>query len=151
MKKTFLLTSFVALAAAQSAFAVNYDIENTSLTFWGAGQSFHEADIWKLGSVPTLLVGDTVSISSKTTDSTINLSEFDVSVAVVKLGRYGNGASIATLNVTANLTTSGVFEMADSNIHRIKNSAETSVTVNVVFNYKNNERTQLQSPLQRAS
>ena len=40
---------------------------------------------------------------------------------------------------------------ADSNIHRIKNSAETSVTVNVVFNYKNNERTQLQSPLQRAS
>jgi hypothetical protein len=40
---------------------------------------------------------------------------------------------------------------ADSNIHRMKNSAETSVTVNVVFNYKNNERTQLQSPLQRAS
>ena len=41
--------------------------------------------------------------------------------------------------------------MADSNIHRMKNSAETSVTVNVVFNYKNNERTQLQSPVQRAS
>ena len=46
---------------------------------------------------------------------------------------------------------SALLSMADSNIHRMKNSAETSVTVNVVFNYKNNERTQLQSPVQRAS
>ncbi|MDG1300243.1 MAG: hypothetical protein P8R37_01480 [Opitutae bacterium] len=112
MKKTFLLTSFVALAAVQGAFAVNYDIENLTANFWDSSHSFHEDAIWKLGSMPTLLVTDTVSISSKTANSTIDLSASPVSVAVVKLGRYGNGASIATLNVTANLTTSGVFEIA---------------------------------------
>jgi hypothetical protein len=41
--------------------------------------------------------------------------------------------------------------VVDSNIQRIKNSAEASVKVNVVFNHKNNARTQLQPPLQRAS
>ena len=43
------------------------------------------------------------------------------------------------------------FDGADSNIQRIKNSAETSVNVNVFFNHKNNARSHLQPPLQRAS
>lgn len=114
MKKTFLLTSFVALVAAQSAFAAVYLAENTTPNFWDSAHSFHDGDIWKnqSGVMPTLLVTDGVSISSKTTSSTINLSASAVSIAEVKLGRYGNGASIATLNVTANLTTSGLFQIA---------------------------------------
>ena len=114
MKKIALLTFFVALAVAQSAFAANYFIANYETDFWNVAHSFNDAKIWKDQPevMPTLLVDDIVSVSSKTNNSTINLDSA-VSLAAFKLGRYGDAsASVATLNVTADLTTSGDFLIA---------------------------------------
>jgi hypothetical protein len=113
MKKEFLLSSLIALAVAQSTFAANYIIVNDTPGFWDVAHDFSDGDIWKdqLGVMPTLSVGDTVSVSSKTINSTTNLNSA-VSLGVFKLGRYGDGASIATLNVTADLSTSGIFLIA---------------------------------------
>jgi hypothetical protein len=113
IKNTFLLTSLTAFAVAQSAFAANYIIVNDTPGFWDDAHDFSDGDIWKdqLGVMPTLSVSDTVSVASKPTNFTINLNSA-VSLDVFKLGRYGDGASIATLNVTADLSTSGIFLIA---------------------------------------
>lgn len=113
MKKILLLTSLIGLAAAQSAVAANYTIQNNTADFWNTSKSWTNADIWwNRTTVPTFnSTADQIIGSSKFADSTVDVTTA-VDVNVLKLGHVndagdytltlnvGNAASFNTNNIT---------------------------------------------------
>ena len=117
MKKTFLLTSFVALVAAQSAFAANWTIQNNTASFWNTEHDFNDGDIWfsQSGTFPTITTADQVLFTSKTANSTVNLINAAVSSKTLKVGSVGDaGNYTATLNVFQNFTTAEILQVGVS-------------------------------------
>jgi hypothetical protein len=113
MKKTFLLTSFVALLAAQSAFAANYIMQNVTLGYdWSGVKAFEtDATIWKNAVLPTS-GNHTLSMSSQY-DSTVSITTTSYSFTDVKIGRYDQAPfpTTLTLNVSQDLTATGLFKI----------------------------------------
>jgi hypothetical protein len=113
MKKILLLTSLIGLAAAQSAVAANYTIQNNTADFWNTSKNWTNADIWwNRTTVPTFnSTADQIIGSSKFADSTVDVTTA-VDVNVLKLGHVndagdytltlnvGNAASFNTNNIT---------------------------------------------------
>ena len=113
MKKTFLLTSFVALLAAQSAFAANYIMQNVTQGYdWSGVKAFEtDATIWKNAVLPTS-GNHTLSMSSQY-DSTVSITTTSYSFSDVKIGRYDQAPfpTTLTLNVSQDLTATGLFKI----------------------------------------
>jgi len=113
MKKTFLLASFVALLAAQSAFAANYIMQNVTLGYdWSGVKAFEtDATIWKNAVLPTS-GNHTLSMSSQY-DSTVSITTTSYSFTDVKIGRYDQAPfpTTLTLNVSQDLTATGLFKI----------------------------------------
>jgi hypothetical protein len=114
MKKILLLTSLIGLAAAQSAFAANYTIQNNEDDFWNTSKNWINAEIWwNEAFFPDISSNnDQIIGSSKFADSTVDVTS-GVSVKVLKLGHVkddvgdytltlnvGNAASFNTNNIT---------------------------------------------------
>jgi hypothetical protein len=117
MKKTFLLTSFVALLAAQSAFAANFSIQNNTASFWDIEYDFNNGDIWfnQGGIFPTITTADQVLFTSKTANSTVNVINAAVSSKTLKVGSVGDAGNFtATLNVSQNFTTADILQVGVS-------------------------------------
>jgi len=113
MKKTFLLTSFVVLLAAQSAFAANYIMQNVTQGYdWSGVKAFEtDATIWKNAVLPTS-GNHTLSMSSQY-DSTVSITTTSYSFTDVKIGRYDQAPfpTTLTLNVSQDLTATGLFKI----------------------------------------
>jgi hypothetical protein len=112
MKNLLLLTSLIGLAAAQSAFAANYSIQNNTASFWDDEYDFNDGDIWfnQGGTFPTITTADQVLFTSKTADSTVNVINAAVSSNTLKVGSVGDAGNFtATLNVSQNFTTANII------------------------------------------
>lgn len=101
MKKVIMVAGIVSIFL--QGHAATYVLENSTGTFWSVSHSWHEAVVWKEGSVVPSPSSHTVAISSKPVDHTVNLFEESVSISTLNVGQYANDTDVVTLNVTTNL------------------------------------------------
>jgi hypothetical protein len=113
MKNILLLTSLIGLAAAQSAFAAHYIMQNVDGAYdWSGVKAFEtDATIWKNGILPTS-GNHNLSMSSQS-DSTVSITTTSFSFTDVKIGRYDSApfTTTLTLTVSQDLTATGIFKV----------------------------------------